>query len=437
MATKRLMALLSACLAAGWVGCGGGGGGGTTVAPRRTAEGCVAGTESLSIVSGDRQSGAPGALLPERPTVSISCESFDQRGSSMPLAGATLEWSVSSGRSLIDGTTSLRLIAASDGTSSVSWTLPHAFGTSHQVDVRWVGASNLLLRVSLSATVASTSTSAQRCDDAGGTNHTAVIATDTAWSAAGSPHHGRSVTLTSGAVLHIEPGALVCVDDIDAPVAAPGRVVATGSTSAPIRFRGTALRAPIALSHADGENVRAVGSEAHPARSIDDSSFRWTVQRDPAACAQVIVEAGASVRRTLIEGYGAPGCAALRRISGPPSCDFYYCYGTIIEARIVASLGDGVSIDGEADVSLTNCQVSTSAGHGILVDTASTGKVTASGCNLFGNGGDAIANRSTRAIDAPDNWWGDSGGPSGPGGDRTSGLVDVASPQAAPLALGY
>ena len=415
------------------VGCGGG----TPPADRPpTAAGCVAGTEGIAKIAGDGQTAAPGVLLPERPTVRVTCESFANRGTTMPLAGAAVQWQVLSGRGRIDGATSVPKQLDADGVTSVAWTLPNGFG-AQAASVTLV-APNRPLAVEFNATVAASTTTAQSCLDAGGTDHGAstVIAADTAWTAAGSPHRGGRVTLTNDAVLEIEQGALVCVDDIDLAVNATGRVVATGSTSAPIRFRGTALRGRVILSHVDGENVPAVGSETHPALSIDDSSFRWTVPRDPAACAQVMVEAGWSVRRTLIEGYGSPACAALR-VGWPLSCDFYYCYDTIVEARIAGSLGDSVSVDGESGVSFTNCQVSTGAGHGIVVAATTTGLVTARDCNLFGNDGDAIANRSPGTVDAQGNWWGDPGGPSGPSGDRTSGLVNAASPRAAPLALGY
>jgi hypothetical protein len=193
--------------------------------------------------------------------------------------------------------------------------------------------------------------------------------------------------LDNAAVLSIEAGAVVCVAAIDRVdrVGNSGALLAEGSAQAPIRFVGTALRIADTLTHVRAENVLSVGS-ARPATRIEDSTFRWTVQRDPGDCAQVIVATDGTVRRTLIERYGSPGCAALRA-GGPLLCDFYYCYSAnaTIEARIVASLGDGVSIDGESDVSFTNCQVSTSAGHGIVVAQTNTARVFVHRCNLFDN----------------------------------------------------
>ena len=106
---------------------------------------------------------------------------------------------------------------------------------------------------------------------------------------------------------------------------------------------------------------------------------------------------------------------------------------------VIGSLGDAVMVSATfvpaVTLSLFNCEVSSSAGHGIVVDHSPTTptRVEVSGCNLFGNGGAAIVNRSNTAIRARGNWWGDASGPLGPNGDGIEGTIDATGPLAAPV----
>jgi hypothetical protein len=420
------------------VGCGGGTSpaGPPPPSERPTAAGCVAGTERISKISGDGQTGAPAAQLSEQPAARLTCESFANRGTTMPMAGAPVQWQVLTG-GRVDGATTVQKQLDADGTTSVVWTLPNGFG-AQAVSVTLAGF-NPPLRAQFSATVAASTPTAQSCGAAGGTDHGAatVIAADAAWTAAGSPHRGGTILLDNAAILSIEAGAVVCVAAIDR-LGDSGTVLAEGSAQAPIRFFGTALRVADVLAHVRAENVPSVGS-ARPATRIEDSTFRWTVSRDSFMCAQIVVSgsssgAEATLRRTHIEGYGSAGCAALRLIE---TQNFWGYSSPEFSVRVVGSVADAVSVEPGTWVDFTACEVSASGRHGIVVGASTNSFVGVTGCNLFDNAGDAIVNQTTARISARRNWWGDPAGPGGPGGDGVSGLVDTSDPLAAPGTLGY
>ena len=111
-----------------------------------------------------------------------------------------------------------------------------------------------------------------------------------------------------------------------------------------------------------------------------------------------------------------------------------------VSARVLDSIGDGVVVvaptpfHGGNSVEFGGCEVSSSGGHGIVI---ASHPVKASGCNLFGNDGNAIVNRSAVSVSAIGNWWGDPAGPMGPSGDGVSGNVDFSNPASAPASLAY
>jgi hypothetical protein len=431
-----LLALLSTI---GLAACGGGGGGGDGLSAQATAAsttGCVTHSEQLTVVSGNSQVASPGAQLPDRLTARVTCESKTNRGT-IAVARAAVEWRAGAD-GLVDGATTMTRQTDSDGLVSVAWTLADRFGTQTvTATVFTVAVAPVPRTIQFSARSVST-TSARSCLDLGGTDHgtQATIASDALWTAAGSPHRGGTIVLEN-ARLEIEPGAVVCVSAIEASATSFGFVSAVGTPQAPIRFSGTAMRASSTLAHVIGENMLTVG----PSVSISDSTFGWTAPRDPLACAQIVVGgsksgAGGALLRTLIAGYGSSDCAALRVIDPQNSWD----YGEAnIEVRIVGAVGDAMSVltTTTNPLRVTNCEMSSSGRHGMVVNAPPGAYLAVTGCNLFGNGGDAIANLSPVAINAPDNWWGDATGPHGPNGDGVSGAVTVTSARLAPVPLGY
>lgn len=443
MATNHPITLAAICAATAMVGCGGGSEAPATGSPVRTAQGCVAGTERLDIASGDGQTGAPGEVLAQRPTVRLSCENFDTRGNTLMLSGADIDWYDHSGpANLVDGEAKVTRQSTADGTSMIVWTLGQAHGTTLRIEAR-----HQSLTATFSATTPSTTTTALHCNDPGGTYHGAVLnlSSASAWSAAGSPHRGGTVNLNSGS-LSIEAGAVICVENIAAGAGNLGWVSAVGTAKTPVRFIGTALRAGGELAHVIGDNMPAVGATDHPLFALTDSSFGWSRARDPAMCAQVVLggyEGGsaATLRRVSIEKYGSADCAALALFHPESVWD----YGPVpIEVRVQSSIGDGVAVTQSRNpaelAGFTNCEVSASGRHGIVVADLATGKapkVEVSGCNLFGNDGNAIENLSIASVQAVGNWWGDPAGPQGPKGDGTSGAVDASGALTGARVLGY
>jgi hypothetical protein len=390
----------------------------------------VSGTETLTIVAGNGQTAPPGSLLPEPATVRLTCESFANRGTTIPVVGATVQWQAYSG--LVDGTSSITTQTDSSGTTSVAWTLAFNFAPKG-IQAYHVAQRAHTPNVGFTAVTATTTTTATTCQDAGGTDHGAltVSAVDVAWTASGSPHRGGTIRLDNYARLSIEAGAVICLAEI------AGGVTAEGTAQAPVRFFGTSMPISPWLSHVLVENAMKVGSVTSPAQSITDSTLRWTSARDPLACAQV---AASEVNRVRISGYGSQECAALHLVAYE-----YGGYGLFasVAARIADSVGDGVFVAAPAaDVTFRNCEVSSSGRHGIVVPAPASAptspiSVSATGCNLFGNRGDAINNQSSITVNARGNWWGDPAGPLGANGDGTSGNVDASSPSPAPLSLGW
>lgn len=407
-----------------------GGGGNSSPGPQATPAGCVSGSETLTIVSGNGQTAPPGSLLPEPATLRLTCESFANRGTTIPVVGATVRWQAYSG--LVDGTSSTTKQTESNGTSSVAWTLASNFAPQ-VIQANHVTPGGYERNVGFTAVAATTTTTATTCQDGGGTDHgtLTVTAVDVAWTAAGSPHRGGTIRLDNGARLSVEAGAVICLAEIAGPV------TAEGSAQAPVRLFGTSMPISPRLSHVLVENAIKVGSVTSPAQYITESTLRWTTARNPLTCAQVAASVVDGVR---ISGYGSQECAALHLVAYE---DGWYGPFASVKARIVDSVGDGVFVAGSVGYfSFTNCEVSSSGRHGIVVPLpasapSSSLSVSATGCNLFGNRGDAIHNQSTIRVNASGNWWGDPAGPLGANGDGTSGNVDASSPSPAPLSLGW
>jgi hypothetical protein len=101
--------------------------------------------------------------------------------------------------------------------------------------------------------------------------------------------------------------------------------------------------------------------------------------------------------------------------------------------RILAPAGPGVKIT-SSTVLVASCEVRDGDQDGIVVNT---GGMVVRNCNLVNNLGVGIRNTSGGTADAAGNWWGDTGGPTGPGGDGVSGDVVYTPWRTTPFVLPY
>jgi hypothetical protein len=105
----------------------------------------------------------------------------------------------------------------------------------------------------------------------------------------------------------------------------------------------------------------------------------------------------------------------------------------IESTRIRASAGPGLSL-GSSSVYVASCEVIDGDGDAILMDSDA---VTVRNCNLVNNGGVGIRNVVSATATATGNWWGSTGGPTGPGGDGVSGAVVYSPWRSTPFVLPY
>ena len=302
------------------------------------------------------------------------------------------------------------------------------------------------------------------CEAVGGTDlgGSRTVSADETWTKAGSPYFTQcpastpctgEVTVSSGAVLTIEPGAAVCVNKIS--VADAGRILAAGTAAERIHFGvrnrasqwgGLVFQAPAStgtlsgaslLRHVVIENPLAVNVGAHPIL-VEDTLIRRdsSVSRAPdpsgagvGGCARFTISqhrlAGippSRVVRTIIDGLGStPGYWDYDY--GCPSLAIVIPDGTplVVSARVINSWGPGVVVFLTSDASqtlLTDCEISGSAGVGLFfgVDEGLASLPRMTSCNVFGNAFEGVVNggsSSTNSFDARGNWWGDPAGPQG------------------------
>jgi hypothetical protein len=108
-------------------------------------------------------------------------------------------------------------------------------------------------------------------------------------------------------------------------------------------------------------------------------------------------------------------------------------YGARIEStRIRASAGPGLLIG--SDVYVASCEILDGDGDAIVMHG---GDNTVRNCNLVNNGGVGIRAVPGINVTATGNWWGSTGGPTGPGGDGVSGAVVYSPWRSSPFVLPY
>lgn len=305
----------------------------------------------------------------------------------------------------------------------------------------------------IAVTFTATATATHACGAAGGTDqsppNTERIATSNeTWTAAGSPHRGFQVTFSDGAVFTVEPGATVCVDELE--FLNGGRLVAVGTATDRILFSSgqgapswagiflfPQFGAPSLIRFADIENPRYFSVGIH-ALGISDTRLVRTVPASAPICPQWLLHlaAGTRVERVVVERFGGNGCPALVVSTddtySPPGTTFS------ISARLLASAGDAIHTSLGRQLVLSNCEISGSAGDGLVSLEAGVFAPSIGGCSIVDNLGVGVRNEEPiRQVAAQGNWWGDAAGPGGPTGDGVAGDVDASNPSAAPVTLGY
>ena len=106
--------------------------------------------------------------------------------------------------------------------------------------------------------------------------------------------------------------------------------------------------------------------------------------------------------------------------------------------RVIGATGDGVHLRGGTAATswkFEPCEVSGSAGHGLVLANNVAG---VAGCGFFGNAGNGIQNLNDASciVQARGNWWGDAAGPAGTAGDGVSQGVEASQPLPVPPAQG-
>jgi hypothetical protein len=126
--------LVLAVVSLGLAACGGGGGGGHKPPP---------GPASITIVSGNSQSGSVGAELPAALTVRVT------DSGARPVAGATVTWTVTAGGGTVTPNTAT---TDSSGTADTRWTLGTTAG-ANRVTATVAGISGVMFEATATAAV--------------------------------------------------------------------------------------------------------------------------------------------------------------------------------------------------------------------------------------------------------------------------------------------
>jgi len=233
-------------------------------------------------------------------------------------------------------------------------------------------------------------------------------------------------------ILNPKPGAALVFDYFVWITARNGgRVVARGTAAAPVVFTGDAGAGgwngillegspslPSYLTNVRIENVTnswAVWSWNDHTVVIDSAVFRQN------GVAAWLWSSNSRISRSRVDTTLIAEAAV--ELSGA---------NAMMESTLIrASAGDGLSIANNTNRVLS-CEIRESAGSGIV----GAGTVDVHNCNLVNNGGVGISSPYA-TVNAEDNWWGDTGGPTGPNGDGVSGPVNYTPWRTTPFVLPY
>lgn len=464
-------ALASAMSAVGLVACGGG----DTIFPtpasesvaRPAAPQCIGPPDYTLLVYWD----APPSETPRAVRASVTCLGT-------PVAGVAVDWAVTAGRGTLDDEAGLRTFTDANGHTTVAW----QFGPLGTQTVEAQLAEPARHRhAALTYTVLPLG--ANGCAASAGTNlgESRTVSADETWTRAGSPYYTQCATTCIGqiavigsAVLTLEPGVTVCVNQI--LVSGGARLLATGTAAEPVTFgvrdrgnhwkglefqRTEATTSPgqSLLRHVSIENAESLHVDAHPINIEDTIVRRVAPGNRPERCTifeirphAVASIAPSRVDRTVIDNlgqgptpweFGDGSCPAVRinlMEDSPP---------LTMSARILNSRSIGAEIVMHANARnvhqtlLSNCEISGSESSGLAAygDIDSMPRIES--CNIFGNAGNGV---DTEHIIGPSgpirmpaqrNWWGDPAGPLGLKGDGTDAFVDASQPLSQPVQLSY
>jgi hypothetical protein len=266
-----------------------------------------------------------------------------------------------------------------------------------------------------------------------GTAHAALSASNETWTRQASPHHVTApleMLSQAAPTLTIEPGATVCFGPGGSLSFTFGTLMAKGTADAPITFTAVdpaqpwggltiAFRGRGEFSHAVVEHA-VVGIRGHNPVNIEHALIR---QIRGVAISFWYYNADSHIRQTVVDSAALDGGPAV-----------YLEAGSFERSVVRNSGGIGIQLRGRMFApQVATCEVTGSAGDGILVDSRTLLVVAVHDCNLVSNGGVGVSNVSETVVNAQRNWWGAAGGPTVAGGDGVSGTVDHSGFLAAPV----
>ncbi|SOD02621.1 Right handed beta helix region [bacterium JGI 053] len=238
-------------------------------------------------------------------------------------------------------------------------------------------------------------------------------------------------------ILRAGPGASLAFTRYNALIARNGgRVVARGTQAAPVLF--TAAEGPnpyygwggISLRDAPSLGSYLTNVRIEEAYSVE-AIANHTVEIDSAVFrkvgAVIVGTSGSRISRSRVDSTTFAGPVGAAVLLGP---------NAKIESTLIrGSAGAGLSVN-FASAQVLSCEIRGSAGAGIELRAV----VAVHDCNLVNNGGPGIANLAPAyqgSADVTNNWWGDTGGPTGPNGDGASGLLTYTPWRLTPFVLPY
>ena len=340
----------------------------------------------------------------------------------------------------VSGTASVQLLGGRiEGSGGTGLLIDNAAAISSARPVRVTGGRGYGAELPVHALAKVYASSASLDSLRGNARDTLVITGGTlraiAYARAGLPWIVRqSVTVSAGGELRVQAGARLVFEPNEGIGVYDGGILnARGSRTNPVVFTADdpnvgwsglyfedASAAPSRLVNARVEythyNRAAVHATGSHAVVIDSSVIRMSGQ------AALLYSANSRISRSRVDSILSDNYAAVELGQNAK-----------IESTLIrASSGAGLEVN-SATAQVVSCEIRGSVGDGILLDYP----VQVHDCNLVGNLGVGIRNRTSTTVSVTGNWWGDAGGPAGPGGDGAAGPLTFAPWRTAPYVLPY